>query len=228
MIKAKASENSGDWDKGRTKSSTEKQLRTYKSIIQSKVLVRQYACIRVDIHVGYKALRPCWIPPSIGCCTDPTNDERTLSRTPNERSSTYLCLWSRFVVSSSFVVGFVVGYDGSRLIILSVGEEPESVQPVLFASAASLFRGLASKIAISQAEDRRDASWVRYDLQVDKYAHQRNREPVFEWKSFYGQLEYLYLVELPPSSTFPFLSPNTPTRIALAMVRQTNITRRNV
>ncbi|KAH6899419.1 hypothetical protein BKA70DRAFT_1115517, partial [Coprinopsis sp. MPI-PUGE-AT-0042] len=59
-------------------------------------------------------------------------------------------------------------------------------------------------------------------------SHRRNREPVFEWKSFYGQLEYLYLVELPPSAAFPFLNPDAPTRIALAMVRQTNVTRSNV
>ncbi|KAI9429226.1 hypothetical protein H4582DRAFT_1827305 [Lactarius indigo] len=42
--------------------------------------------------------------------------------------------------------------------------------------------------------DRRDATFVRYVMLVDRFARQRRRKPVFEPQTFYGRLEHLYLI----------------------------------
>ncbi|KAJ3716065.1 hypothetical protein C8R42DRAFT_698103 [Lentinula raphanica] len=44
------------------------------------------------------------------------------------------------------------------------------------------------------SEDRRDATFVRYDMLVDKNARRRNAEPLYERQSFYGQLQNLFVV----------------------------------
>ncbi|TRM55458.1 hypothetical protein BD626DRAFT_417229, partial [Schizophyllum amplum] len=53
----------------------------------------------------------------------------------------------------------------------------------------------ASKM-VRHAEDRRDATHVKYDLLVDKNKGNRRLAPEFVVESFYGQLENIFLVEL--------------------------------
>ncbi|CCO31180.1 hypothetical protein BN14_05215 [Rhizoctonia solani AG-1 IB] len=48
--------------------------------------------------------------------------------------------------------------------------------------------------------DGRDASFVRYELVVDRLAHRRGASPDFVPASFYGQLQYLFKLPLPPGS----------------------------
>ncbi|PVF91126.1 hypothetical protein CPB86DRAFT_720040 [Serendipita vermifera] len=58
----------------------------------------------------------------------------------------------------------------------------------------------------------RDASFVRVELLVDRYAHMREREPEFERQVFYGQL--LYVVHV----TYPRLR-GPPTSVLLGIVQ---------
>ncbi|KAI9431721.1 hypothetical protein H4582DRAFT_1822048, partial [Lactarius indigo] len=49
--------------------------------------------------------------------------------------------------------------------------------------------------------DRRDATFVRYVMLVDKFAHAHRRKPVFKPRTFYGSLEHLYLIQFTCSDT---------------------------
>ncbi|KZV97727.1 hypothetical protein EXIGLDRAFT_607721 [Exidia glandulosa HHB12029] len=44
----------------------------------------------------------------------------------------------------------------------------------------------------------RDMSFIRYEQMVDIYAHQRNRDPVFERRTFYGQLQRIIVLAMSP------------------------------
>ncbi|KAF7328598.1 hypothetical protein MSAN_02480700 [Mycena sanguinolenta] len=50
--------------------------------------------------------------------------------------------------------------------------------------------------ALANQQDLRDRTFVWYEAYVDKHTHQRNREPVLEPRTFYGQLQKIYLVNL--------------------------------
>ncbi|KAI9433386.1 hypothetical protein H4582DRAFT_1819870, partial [Lactarius indigo] len=60
--------------------------------------------------------------------------------------------------------------------------------------------------------DCRDATFVRYMMLVDKFAHMHRRKPNFELQTFYGQLEHLYLIIFSCSDTR--VDPEKPTIIA--------------
>ncbi|KAH6902472.1 hypothetical protein BKA70DRAFT_1048495, partial [Coprinopsis sp. MPI-PUGE-AT-0042] len=83
---------------------------------------------------------------------------------------------------------------------------------------------LASEVVDATGDDRRDATWVRYELWVDKYAHQRNRDPKFQLRTFYGQLQAIYLITIPPSDVHPYLNAGTTTEIALGSITPAEIT----
>ncbi|KAG5644031.1 hypothetical protein DXG03_009246 [Asterophora parasitica] len=51
----------------------------------------------------------------------------------------------------------------------------------------------------SVVSDSRDASYVRYAMLVDKFGRRKRRKPVYELQTFYGQLQHIYLLKLPPS-----------------------------
>ncbi|KAH9917212.1 hypothetical protein B0H21DRAFT_702860 [Amylocystis lapponica] len=53
---------------------------------------------------------------------------------------------------------------------------------------------------VAMNENSRDATYVRYQLLVDKYATQRRRTPEFVPQDFYGQLRRIFVLELPPSA----------------------------
>ncbi|KAF8757935.1 Transposase family tnp2 [Rhizoctonia solani] len=48
--------------------------------------------------------------------------------------------------------------------------------------------------------DGRNASFVRYELAIDRLAHRPRATPEFEVKSFYGQLQHLFYLPLPPNT----------------------------
>ncbi|KIJ64977.1 hypothetical protein HYDPIDRAFT_89555 [Hydnomerulius pinastri MD-312] len=52
---------------------------------------------------------------------------------------------------------------------------------------------------IGAREDMRDATYVRYETLVDKYARQPRRKPEYVMKTFYGRLNHILVVTLPPS-----------------------------
>ncbi|KAM5540222.1 hypothetical protein V8D89_006041 [Ganoderma adspersum] len=62
-----------------------------------------------------------------------------------------------------------------------------------------------------QAEDGRDATFVRYELEVDRNARYRSRLTDFVPKTFWGQLRCILVVNIDPipSATPPELNPQT-------------------
>jgi hypothetical protein len=54
---------------------------------------------------------------------------------------------------------------------------------------------------------------------VDKFAHMRRRKPVFEPKTFYGQLEHIYVIRLTPSGSDIQVNSDLQTPIILAAIR---------
>ncbi|KAJ7073621.1 hypothetical protein C8F01DRAFT_971037, partial [Mycena amicta] len=53
-----------------------------------------------------------------------------------------------------------------------------------------------SSASHSQREDRRDPTFVRYEMLVDIYANNRNVASKYEPAAFYGQLQHIYLIYL--------------------------------
>ncbi|KIM40435.1 hypothetical protein M413DRAFT_28268 [Hebeloma cylindrosporum] len=51
-----------------------------------------------------------------------------------------------------------------------------------------------------RAEDCPDATYVLYDLLIDRNAHLHQVAPDWEEKPFYGQLKQILIVKLPPAS----------------------------
>ncbi|KAF9003706.1 hypothetical protein BDZ89DRAFT_967487, partial [Hymenopellis radicata] len=56
----------------------------------------------------------------------------------------------------------------------------------------------AAALMSSLADDRRDATFIRYDLLVDINARFPRRKPQFHPQMFFGQLENILVVHLPP------------------------------
>jgi hypothetical protein len=58
---------------------------------------------------------------------------------------------------------------------------------------------------------------------VDKFTHVRRRKPVFEPKTFYGQLEHIYVIQLTPSSSVTQVNSDLQMPIFLAAIRNCKI-----
>ncbi|KAJ7148879.1 hypothetical protein C8R46DRAFT_1230954 [Mycena filopes] len=69
----------------------------------------------------------------------------------------------------------------------------------------------------TRVEDSRDATYVRYEMLVDKNARFPRRDPEFELNTFYGQLTHIYRVHFPAAC--PALSINIPTTFIFAAIR---------
>ncbi|KAF9472876.1 hypothetical protein BDN70DRAFT_818022 [Pholiota conissans] len=67
----------------------------------------------------------------------------------------------------------------------------------------------AAQMTKSVAEDGRDASFVRYELLVDKYARFKNRKPLLELKTFYGQIQYFIVVQIPANDDLSLATSDT-------------------
>ena len=60
---------------------------------------------------------------------------------------------------------------------------------------------------------------------MDKYARQKRRRPEYEMKTFYGQLQHLFVISLPPDTA---LHLTEPTIHMLASIKTCKIERANV
>ncbi|KAG9090543.1 hypothetical protein FRC06_000997, partial [Ceratobasidium sp. 370] len=65
-------------------------------------------------------------------------------------------------------------------------------------------------------QDGRDASFVRYELLVDRLAHRRNAPEDLVRKSHYGQVQHVFRLRLPPK--IPGNPGNKPRTLLLALV----------
>ncbi|KAF6755262.1 hypothetical protein DFP72DRAFT_811944 [Ephemerocybe angulata] len=82
---------------------------------------------------------------------------------------------------------------------------------------------LASKVVKGNAEDRRDATYVRYELLVDKNARSLTKTADYELKTFYGQLQYIVRIKIPANQ--PSLPPSPDiTVIAFGVLQQCKLT----
>ena len=65
---------------------------------------------------------------------------------------------------------------------------------------------------------------VQYETLVDKYARQKKRRPEYEMKTFYGQLQHIFVVSLPSDAR---LSITEPAIHILASIRTCKVERSN-
>ncbi|KAG6815253.1 hypothetical protein H0H93_010446 [Arthromyces matolae] len=69
-------------------------------------------------------------------------------------------------------------------------------------------------------DDSRDASFVRYEVLIDKNAHRRRQQSQFEVQTFYGQLQHIYLVRIPDDCRRSLkIKSDTDTTLILAGIR---------
>ncbi|KAJ3005166.1 hypothetical protein NUW54_g4465 [Trametes sanguinea] len=74
------------------------------------------------------------------------------------------------------------------------------------------------------SEDKRDATFVRYEVLVDQNAHHRHRPIILEKKTLYGQLQRILHVQLRPIPSHALLSPPP---IVIAAIQTCSIQRSN-
>ncbi|KAJ2924138.1 hypothetical protein H1R20_g12962, partial [Candolleomyces eurysporus] len=84
---------------------------------------------------------------------------------------------------------------------------------------------LASEVVRQKSEDRRDATYVRYEQLVDRYANSRKRTPEFYLKTFYGQLKYIFVIKIPALEVDVLPELEEPTTIAFGAIQSCNVTR---
>lgn len=80
----------------------------------------------------------------------------------------------------------------------------------------------ASTVVAKRANDRREASFVRYEVYTDVNARHRKRRPNFQLETFYGELQCLYRINVPAT---PVLGLEQPEVVVLAAIRRCKITR---
>ncbi|KAF9034253.1 hypothetical protein BJ165DRAFT_1512670 [Panaeolus papilionaceus] len=73
---------------------------------------------------------------------------------------------------------------------------------------------------VKDAEDSRDASYVRYTLLVDIYARQKQRKPKFVYEEYFGQLKRTFAITIPCSKR---LGVKTPTTVVLALMQELKV-----
>ncbi|KAJ2918456.1 hypothetical protein MD484_g1965, partial [Candolleomyces efflorescens] len=79
---------------------------------------------------------------------------------------------------------------------------------------------IAAGVVTTTAQDSRDASYVRYELLVDRNAAYRNRPVDFQLTTCFGQLFQIFLIPLPAA---PPLGISAPTTVLLASIHKCNI-----
>ena len=68
------------------------------------------------------------------------------------------------------------------------------------------------------------ASFLQYTQLVDRYAHRPRKTPDFELQNFFGQLNRIFIVELPSTQ---WLNLDRPTMAILALIREVKASLRN-
>ncbi|KAI0671051.1 hypothetical protein C8Q78DRAFT_973583 [Trametes maxima] len=74
----------------------------------------------------------------------------------------------------------------------------------------------------AHAQDGRDATFVRYELLVDRHARSHRRAESYEMRTFYGQLQHILVIELDQTaaSNVPGFTAAGPFTFLLAVVQQ--------
>ncbi|KAJ7433126.1 hypothetical protein B0H11DRAFT_2376974, partial [Mycena galericulata] len=85
-------------------------------------------------------------------------------------------------------------------------------------------RMLASSMMHSETDDRRDATYVRYALLVDVNARRQRLAPRYVLTTFYGQLQNIFVVKLPPAAE---LELEEETTLILAAIKKCEIEAHN-
>ncbi|KAK7444782.1 hypothetical protein VKT23_015099 [Stygiomarasmius scandens] len=75
----------------------------------------------------------------------------------------------------------------------------------------------ASTMDSVNIEDRRDATWIRYDMLVDINSNSRTADEELEREEFYGQLQNIFVVHFPCS---PRIGVNSETTFFLAGIQK--------
>ncbi|KAF6760673.1 hypothetical protein DFP72DRAFT_804472 [Ephemerocybe angulata] len=78
---------------------------------------------------------------------------------------------------------------------------------------------LASEVVNTTAEDRRDATWVKYQVYVDGNTRSLKARVDYNLETFFGQLKYLFLLRIPPS---PDVGITELTYVGLAAISECN------
>ncbi|KAI0669694.1 hypothetical protein C8Q78DRAFT_1193260 [Trametes maxima] len=71
---------------------------------------------------------------------------------------------------------------------------------------------------------RRDRTYVRYEVYVDKNRHRRKQKEVFELQTFYGRLEYIIMLRFDSATALEALGLDRPTTVLLAAIKPCAIT----
>ncbi|KAI0675161.1 hypothetical protein C8Q78DRAFT_1010786 [Trametes maxima] len=71
---------------------------------------------------------------------------------------------------------------------------------------------------------RRDRTYVRYEVYVDKNQHRRKQKEVFELQTFYGRLEYIIMLQFDSATALEALGLDRPTTVLLAAIKPCAIT----
>ncbi|KAF9058462.1 hypothetical protein BDP27DRAFT_1241042, partial [Rhodocollybia butyracea] len=79
---------------------------------------------------------------------------------------------------------------------------------------------MAASALVPFAEDRRDTTFIRYDMLVDLNTRRRRVQPVYQKQSFYGQLQHILVVTLPAAEE---LGLNSQTTFVLAAIHRCQV-----
>ncbi|KAJ7784947.1 hypothetical protein DFH07DRAFT_864335 [Mycena maculata] len=85
-------------------------------------------------------------------------------------------------------------------------------------------RMLASSMMHSETDDQRDATYVRYALLVDVNARRQRLAPRYVLTTFYGQLQNIFVVKLPPAAELELEEEST---LILAAIQKCEIEAHN-
>ncbi|KAF9461336.1 hypothetical protein BDZ94DRAFT_1372398 [Collybia nuda] len=78
---------------------------------------------------------------------------------------------------------------------------PQDIEFIQYGRMCHLEGGdtIQARGMVSLKSDSRDMSYMQYQLEVDKFAHQRCQTPVFELQDFFGQVLRFLVVQVPAS-----------------------------
>ncbi|KAH9924114.1 hypothetical protein B0H21DRAFT_701137 [Amylocystis lapponica] len=72
---------------------------------------------------------------------------------------------------------------------------------------------------VSATENTRDATYVRYQLLVDRNARNARLQPQFTPRNFYGRLRYIFVLDIPSSRELRTSAPSTLILAAIQTVK---------
>ncbi|EGO01406.1 hypothetical protein SERLA73DRAFT_48831, partial [Serpula lacrymans var. lacrymans S7.3] len=83
---------------------------------------------------------------------------------------------------------------------------------------------IAAAALTKMCNDSHNQTYVRYEMLVNKFARQRNRASRYELKTYFGQLQKIIVVHIPPT---PLLCLTDPTTAIFAVIKPCEIESHN-